>query len=144
MANQQEEKLYLLDHKRPRIFSIGGLVLAPGINKVTESQWETASKHPLIEGAFDAEHIEWVAGKGPDDYRASRVVGKAGDPVAKDNPLSGLSVKEAVKAAKKIVDFDFLTELKGLETRKEVLAIIESQLEKVTPTGEDETEEDKD
>lgn len=139
---QKREKVYLAQYTLPNIYRIGPVRFIPGLNYVTESQWEAIKDHPHLPYRFKEGHIKWVANKGPEDYVESRKetkadpVSDAGDqePNADENMeqaadvLKSLNTKESVKLVKETLDLALLEKWKSKEDRSGVKKAIEDQI----------------
>jgi len=111
-------------------------IFKPGINLISESELHFLREHPEFERLFDETDdarfgriippsLEWVPGRGPDDFKGEF---KAGETI-----LTGLKDRDALKIVRKTLDKDILLAWKEMETREEISKAIDGQLEKLKP-----------
>lgn len=126
-------KTFLLKYKRPNIFTfqsvikvgdkiVGSLQLIPGVNEITEEQWEAIKNHPLLPALFKNDSFEWVDGMSPED----KVEAKKPEEV-----LTGLKDGKAVKVVKETLKKPLLESWKENEKRPEVIQAIDGQINKL-------------
>lgn len=137
-------KTYLLDYKKPNIFTFHGvfegdspntrkdLKLLPGINEISEELWhgkkgdeafKGLKNHPQMKQMIEDERAEWESNRGPEDD------------VAEDNGfvLEGMKEKEAIKVVKQTLSRDLLLKWLQQEQREKVFEALNEQLKKLAP-----------
>lgn len=124
---------YLLENTRPRVFRIADVTLMPGMNEVTDEQWDSIKKNPFTQLALDEGEIKWQTGRGPGD--TAKEVKKLGP-----YPLKGLTAKEATAIVKKTTAIPTLESWLRIETRKEIIAAINAQVKEIQKVDEDQDE----
>lgn len=130
-------KTYLLRNNRPSIQMVGSTLGKPlvrkrlfnGNNEVTEAEWDSIKGNPHLAILFKKRQLEWVAGRGPDDFKETKA--EDGKGAEESTPLSGLSVDDALQVVGETYDLDTLKKWKELESRKKVSSAIEEQLSKL-------------
>jgi len=126
-------KTYLLKYNRPNTFTfhsvlkvgeqiVGSLRFIPGVNEITEEQWEAIKSHPLLPQLFKDDYFEWVDGVSPDDKVADK---------APEEVLEPLPERKAVKVVKNTLKKPLLDSWKENEKRPEVVEAIDNQLNKL-------------
>lgn len=137
MANQ---KVFLVQYTLPNVFRIGSVRFIPGLNYITEAQWNEIKSHPLLPYRFTEGHLVWIKNKGPEDYIAANKPSVASDKgqdqvedakVIAHDILAGFSQKEAKELVAKTFDVELLEVWKEKEDRKVVLNAIEDQIKKI-------------
>lgn len=133
-------KLYLVTYTLPNIFRIGSVRFIPGLNYLTEDQWNEIKDHPLLPNRFKEGHLVWVKTKGPNDFVEPNKKVPSGEvadtsvsselDLAKDI-LADFTIKEAQKMVANTFDVLLLEVWKDKEDRKGVLSAINDQIEKI-------------
>lgn len=146
-------KPFLVEYTKANIFRVnftgggGSVRFMPGVNEITQDQWDSIKDHPLLPLRFQNGDLKWVALRGPDDMpKADRPAAREavkGQEVA-DNPLEGLSVKAAVKLVEKTVDAPTLNKWAESDLPKAVSKAVKDQLKKIAPEKPKKSEEDAD
>ena len=134
-------KAYLCVYNKPNLFKIGGYRFFPGLNRISEEQWDRMKAHPLLPARFDNGDLEFVSGKGPEDWnvdaKSAVAEGEASEDALEENPLLGIAAKKAIKLVSLTMNHHQLAGWKKTEKRKVVLEAINSQLKKVSPDNEE-------
>lgn len=97
-----------------RLKSGGYIRLTPGANELEDDVWDRIVTHPMIQVFLAKDDLEVVESE------------KEG------SGLSGYRPKGAKKLISETYSIDLLDQWKATETRKDVLAAIETQMEKMT------------
>lgn len=134
----RKEKVFLAQYTLPNIFKIGPVRFIPGINRVSESDWNQIKNHPLLPHRFDNGHLIWIKDKGPNDYSL---------PVSNENKnkespvdaeiLNTFNAKEAIELVEKTYDLDLLELWKNNENRKGVSGAIDDQISSLLKQSEE-------
>lgn len=142
---------YLVVYNRPNLFKIGPKRFIPGLNEITQEQWDAIKSHPLLPFRFEKQKgqkvadLVWVDGKSPKDAQKKieelPVEEKGSD--SESHSLNGLNAKEAIKLIEETLDLDLLNQWKSAETRKGVLAAIDKQIAVFDAPVVKESEEEK-
>lgn len=145
---------FLIENKAPRIFTVhhekGAVRMMPNVNVITEEEWDAIKGNPLLKKRFEMDLVAFVAGKGPDDnYKMPEVSKGRSAPAAppvddNSSPLEGMNAEQSMAVVRKITDLILLERLEQQEERKGVLKVIREQIDKFTPTGKPEKDEDED
>lgn len=143
--------VYQIKYNRPNIFRIEGFRFMPGINFINDSEWNRIKNHPLLPYRFKENHLEFLKGRGPEDYSGPELEDQVDEspldgenesaPLAK-KMLSAYSVKEAKAIILETYDYRLLMSWKELDQRKTILSAIEEQIEKIN--SQEEKQEKKD
>lgn len=138
-----KSKVYLITYSLPNIFRIGPVRFIPGLNYLTQEQWDAIKDHPLLPARFELEHLVWVEGRSPEDYEEDLEVElessddeqSSGEDGHKKVAVSALVSTKKVKQAKELVrntfDLELLEAWKEDETRSTVLQEIDEQIQKI-------------
>lgn len=134
-----KRKVFLVQYKLPNILKFGSVRFMPGINKITQEQWDEIKDHPLLPFRFEEDHLEWLKGKGPDDcVDEEEGVESEGEEIEEkelsemaNDVLSEYKPKEAKDLVKNTFDVDLLKSWKETEERGAVLKVIDQQIEKL-------------
>ena len=100
------------------------VVLKPGVNEVSDKDWEVASRHPGVTVRLEDGSLEVLNAEGKVDP---------------ENPVSilcALKVIEAKKAAKETIDVPLLQSWLAAEKRSDVKQVIQEQLTALQATVE--------
>jgi len=113
-------KAYLLKYNLPNIFKVGPVRFYPGVNTISEEDWNKIKENPYLKPRFDRGDLVWIKEPG-DSFSTASADGNEQKP--SDNPdksAEAVEFGELEAVPSELIENEFSIDIKSLKLKEAV------------------------